>query len=149
MFRPIQVFIKYALNQVPGKYLFTFILIVNTLIINTLSGSLIYFMEWLGHGQDGGGTKTSKVSRREEFYKLLALRFIPRGNEVSRVLIHLLSLIFSRLVSRLWANPIAMIAMSESSVLWCAMPYWWPLILIWRVVTHLTYMLKATPPSRD
>ena len=62
----------------------------------------------------GGGMKHPRVSWREQVYKPSTLRFIPKTNEVPRVLIHLLSLIFHRHASRLRANSMAMTAMSDS-----------------------------------
>ena len=107
---------------------------------------LIFFVGWLGRDQDGGGTEHPRVSGREQIYRPSTLRFILEGDKVSRVLIHLLSLIFHKHASRLRASSTARTAMSDSlcvlllkcsatsvsSVLRCAVSFWWPLILIWR-----------------
>ena len=97
-------------------------------------------------------------------YKLSTLRFITKGDEVPKVLIHLLSCIFCRHASRLRENSITMAVMSDStcapllkrsatgdsSVLQCAISYQWPLTLIcsgwpvsptyWR--PHLLHIIK-------
>ena len=79
-------------------------------------------------------------------HRLSTLRFILKGNEVSRVLIHLLSQILCRQESWLCTWLMAITVMSawecssmlkcaatgESSVLLCVMSKWWPLILQWK-----------------
>ena len=78
-------------------------------------------------------------------YRLSTLRFIPKGDKVSKVLIHLLSRIFHRHASQSQASLITMTVMSDSlcasllkcsatgdsSVLRCVISYRWPLTLIW------------------
>ena len=76
---------------------------------------LINVLGWLGRDQGGRGTQHQRVSRKGQVYRPSTLRFIPKGNEVPRVLIHQLSLIFCRHASRLRANSMAMTAMSASS----------------------------------
>ena len=113
-------------------------------------------VRWKGHGQKKG-EKTGKKKRKKgdqryvesegkgRFYRLSTRRFIPEGNDVSRVLIHLPSLIFHRHGSRLGGRSITMIATSDSecapllkcsstgdtSVLRCTMWNRWPLTLAW------------------
>ena len=105
----------------------------------------IFFVGWLGCYQDGGGTEDPRVSEREQVYRPLGMRFIPKKNKVPRVLIHLLFL-FSVDMSWLRANSIAMTALSDclcvpllmcsatgdSSVFQCVISYRSPLIVIWR-----------------
>ena len=124
---------------------------------------LIFFVGWLGHNQDGRGTRTSEGIKRVQVYRPSSLRFTPRGNEVPRVPIHLFSLIYCKHASRLRANSI-----------WP----WLPCLILrvfryWSVLpkeslqssdvqcrigdihshmdrlTHLTYILKATSPTRN
>ena len=74
------------------------------------------------NGKKGTKEKGEKDQRRMEskgkgkFHRLSTWRFIPEGNDVSRVLIHLSSLIFRRHGSRLGGRSITMIAMSDSDL---------------------------------
>ena len=57
---------------------------------------LIFFVGWLDCDQDGVSTEHPRVSGRNQVYRPLTLRFILKRNQVLRVLIHLLSLIFHK-----------------------------------------------------
>ena len=98
----------------------------------------IYFMGWRGREQEIRGAKRIPgCSEMRRYHRLSTLRFIPEGDEVPRVLIHLLSRILRKHASRLRASSITMTAMSDSlcapllkcsatgdsSVLRCVMSY--------------------------
>ena len=133
----------YLIKNIVNTYIYTDRLHIHR--YKYINEILIFFVGWLGCNQDGGRTKHPRVSGREQVYGPLTLRFIRKGNEVPRVLIHLFSLTFRRHTSQLWVNSVAMTAMSDSScvpqlkcsatgdssVLRSAMSYRWPLILIW------------------
>ena len=100
--------------------------------------------------RDGGG----------RIYTLSTLRFIPKGDEVPKVLIHLLSHIFRRHASRLQASSITMTDTSDSMCsaveMCCHRRFFSPPMcdivsvtidshMEW--LTHLAYILKATPPT--
>ena len=71
--------------------------------------------EWGGKGMEKRkGQRCTEVKGRADFHRLSTWRFIPEGNDVSRVLIHLLPLIFCRHGSRLGGRSITMIARSDS-----------------------------------
>ena len=99
-------------------------------------------------------------------YRLSTLRFIPRGDKVPKVLIHLLSRTLRSHASWLRASSITMTDMSDSacvlllkcattgdsSVLRCVISYRWPFTLIWSgwLVSptyrrpHLLHVIKYT-----
>ena len=91
------------------------------------------------------GHEVPEVLTGGRFLRLSSLRFIPRGNKVSRVLIHLLSLTLHRQGSWLRVCSITMTDMSarlcsqllkcaymgDSSVLQCVMSNRWPFTLRW------------------
>ena len=76
--------------------------------------------------------------RKVNFLRLSTRRFIPEGNEVSRVLIHLPSFIFRRHGSQLGDNLITMTDMSDSK---CA-----PLLK--RLATGDTSVLRCAMSNR-
>ena len=63
---------------------------------------------WKGH------ENIQRYSEEGRFYRLSTQRFIPTGDEVPRVLIHLPSCVFRRHASRLRASSITMTPMSDS-----------------------------------
>ena len=86
------------------------------------------------------------IPRHEQgrMYRLLTLRFLPKRDQVPKVLIHLFSHIFHRHASLLQASSITMAVRSDftcpaliyfatgnSSVLRYAIFYRWPVTLIW------------------
>ena len=94
---------------------------------------------WCSGGHGGPRMSTGATGR---LHRLLTRRFIPKGNDVFRVLIHLLSRIFHRQGSRLctWSMTITVTFVwecasvlkcadtGESSILLCMMSKWWLLI---------------------
>ena len=96
---------------------------------------------------DGAETviKKPEGEGRQRFHRLSTRKFIPEGDEVSRVLILLPSFTFRRHGSQLGDSSITMTVMSatecaplfkcsaagETSVLRCVMSDRWPLILAW------------------
>ena len=111
------------------------------------------------------GTKEHpKVLRREQIYRPWTLRFIPEGDEVPRILIHLLSRIFHRQASRLQTNKVSshdchvgFHVSSTIEVLHHRRLISLPVCDVISVTIHsqlerlvrLTYILKATPPARN
>ena len=156
---PIRVFFKHTSDQVLCDiYIHTDHLHIQD--INILSRSS--FSSWDGKVaiKMVGAQKHPTVSKRVQVYRPSTLRFIPRGDEVPRVLIHLLFLIFRRHASWLQSNSIAMTAMPNSScvpLFKCSAagdfsPLMCDVISVtinshMKRLTRLAYILKATTPS--
>ena len=88
-----------------------------------------------------------------KFHRESTLRFIPKGYEVSMVLIHLLSRILQRheswlyilfiattvMSARVCPSPLKCSATGDSSVFLCVMLYRWPLILRPHILGHTSW----------
>lgn len=116
-FNQLGFFFKLTQDQVLCSYLNIYICTdcLYAHNINTLSRSS--FSSWDAEVaiKTVGAQEYSRVSRKGQVYKLSTLKFVPRRNKVSWVLIHLLSLIFHRHASQLRVNSMAISAMSDSS----------------------------------